>query len=38
VAAGDRIGHHYDILVAPFAEVMPGLSRIPYVESLVVWT
>jgi hypothetical protein len=26
VAAGDRIGRHYDILVAPFAEVMPGLA------------
>ena len=26
VAAGDRIGHHYDVLVAPFAEVMPGLA------------
>ena len=26
VAAGDRIGRHYDVLVAPFAEVMPGLA------------
>jgi hypothetical protein len=26
VAAGDRIGRHYDVLVAPFAEVMPSLA------------
>jgi hypothetical protein len=26
VAAGDRIGRHYDVLVAPFAEVMPCLA------------
>jgi hypothetical protein len=26
VAVGDRIGRHYDVLVAPFAEVMPGLA------------
>ena len=26
VAAGDRIGRHYDTLVAPFAEVMPSLA------------
>jgi hypothetical protein len=25
-AAGDRIGRHYDVLVAPFAEVMPCLA------------
>ena len=25
VAAGDRIGRHYDVLVTPFAEVMPSL-------------
>jgi hypothetical protein len=25
VAAGARIGHHYDILTAPFAAVMPAL-------------
>jgi len=26
VAAGDRIGRHYDVLVAPFADIMPGLA------------
>ena len=26
VAAGDRIGRHYDVLIAPFAEVMPSLA------------
>ena len=26
VAAGYRIGRHYDVLVAPFADVMPGLA------------
>jgi hypothetical protein len=26
VAARDRIGRHYDTLVAPFAEVMPSLA------------
>lgn len=31
VAAGDRIGRHYDILVAPFAEVMPSLAA-PFAE------
>ena len=28
-AAGDRIGRHYDTLVAPFAQVMPALARRP---------
>lgn len=26
VAAGNRIGRHYDVLVAPFADVMPCLA------------
>jgi hypothetical protein len=29
VAAGAAIGRHYDILVAPFATVMPALARRP---------
>ena len=28
-AVGDRIGCHYDTLVAPFAQVMPALARAP---------
>ena len=29
VAAGARIGRHYDTLVAPFAEVLPALAHSP---------
>jgi hypothetical protein len=29
IAAGARIGRHYDILLAPFAAVMPALARRP---------
>jgi hypothetical protein len=29
VAAGARIGRHYDTLVAPFAEIMPALAHSP---------
>jgi hypothetical protein len=29
VTAGARLGHHYDSLVAPLAEVMPALGRGP---------
>ena len=29
VAVGDRIGRHYDTLVAPFAQVVPALVRHP---------
>jgi hypothetical protein len=31
VAVGERIGRHYDILVAPFAEVVPSLVA-PFAE------
>jgi hypothetical protein len=29
IAAGARIGRHYDTLIAPFAEVIPALARGP---------
>ena len=29
VAAGDRLGHHYDTLTAPLAQVMPSLAPSP---------
>jgi hypothetical protein len=32
VTAGARLGHHYDSLVGPLAEVMPGLGRRPAPE------
>jgi hypothetical protein len=33
VAAGDRLGRHYDTLVAPLAEVMTALDRSPAPKS-----